>query len=442
MTIPVNEVLEQLPVEELETSMASFLEPIMKRLPDQRLKQVAGRAISGILGSESPIVTQMAQVVARTASGVWASSKQLYRFLKNERFTHQEIAEGLYEISHANVMRDPLDYLVVAIDPVNLEKPYTEKLEGVSTVYKSTPPDRNGKPRLTKGYPCITATVVNSRIPATTYANWFSYTTDFMSENVEIQHAIDATNMRFPDQRLRYVLDAAFDDRRWFAELGEQEFVIRASHLERRVEVYNDRLKRWESEALGDLVDVIPFTHTCGVAFTHARKTRIEKMRFGWFLIRLPDTQQLLWVIVAQQPRKEHPLVLLTNVPLHAFDQVSSVYNDWRLRSRIEHGYRFDQEQGLDVEDIRVHKLERMKRLFLLVLAAAQFVFYLTDTWPPPAIVWMRSLGGKLHLKNDLDGPYLVLRGISALLKTVATLTHAAVQPFPKHLFTPGTTYG
>lgn len=83
-----------------------------------------------------------------------------------------------------------------------------------------------------------------------------------------------------------------------------------------------------------------------------------------------------------------------------------------------------------------------MKRLFLLVLAAAQFVFYLIATWPPQEIVWMRSLGGKLHLKNDLDGPYLVLRGISTLLKTVATLTHTAVQPFPKHLFASSTTYG
>lgn len=442
MTIPVNEVLEQLPVEELETSKASFLEPIVRRLRDKRLKRVVGRAVSGILGSESPIVTQMAQVVERTESGVWASSKQLYRFLQNERFSYETIAEGLYEISHANVMRDRLDYLVVAIDPVNLEKPYTEKLEGVSTVHKSTPPDRNGKPRLTKGYPCITASVVNSRIPATTYANWFSYATDFVSMNVEIQHAIDATNMRFPDQRVRYVLDAGFDDRRWFAELGDQEFVTRASHMERRVEVFNDRLNRWESETLGNLVDVTLFAHTCGVAFTHARKTRIEQMQFGWFRIRLPDTQQVLWVIVAQQSCKEQPLVLLTNVPLHIFDHVRSVYNDWRLRSRIEHGYRFDQEQGLDIEDIRVHKLERMKRLFLLVLAAAQFVFYLIDTWPPQAIVWIRSLGGKLHLKNDLDGPYLVLRGISALLKTVATLTHNAVQPFPKHIFVSSTTCG
>jgi hypothetical protein len=136
----MNGVLEQLPVEALETSMASFLEPIVRRVPNKRLKRAVGRAVGGVLGSESPIVTRMAQVVARTASGVWASSKQLYRFLKNERFTHQAIAEGLYEISYANVMRDRLDYWVVAIDPVNLEKPYTKKLEGVSTVYKSTPP--------------------------------------------------------------------------------------------------------------------------------------------------------------------------------------------------------------------------------------------------------------------------------------------------------------
>jgi hypothetical protein len=75
-------------------------------------------------------------------------------------------------------------------------------------------------------------------------------------------------------------------------------------------------------------------------------------------------------------------------------------------------------------------------------LAAAQFVFYLTDTWPPPAIVWMRGLGGKLHLNNDLDEPYLVLRGVSALLRTVATLSHAAVHPFPRHLFASGATDG
>ncbi len=77
--------------------------------------------------------------------------------------------------------------MVAAVDPVNFEKPYTKELEGVSTIYKSTSPQLNGQARLTPGYPAITATVVNTKIPAVTYANWFSYTTDFLSENLEIK---------------------------------------------------------------------------------------------------------------------------------------------------------------------------------------------------------------------------------------------------------------
>ena len=42
-------------------------------------------------------------------------------------------------IARQSIVKDEVDYLVVAVDPVNFEKPYTEKLEGVSTVYKSTP---------------------------------------------------------------------------------------------------------------------------------------------------------------------------------------------------------------------------------------------------------------------------------------------------------------
>jgi hypothetical protein len=362
----------------------------------------------------------------------------MYGLLWNERFSHEEMREGLSAISESNVEQASPDYLVIALDPVNFEKPYTEKLEGVSTVRKSTPPDLNGKARLTRGYPSITASVVNTPIPATTYANWFSYTTNFLSENIEIQRAIEATNERFSAYKRRYVLDAGLDDQRWFQVLSDDEFVVRASHLERIVEVYNDRLDRWEEERLGDLVDVVPFSHKFVVRFTHARQERIADIHIGWFRIRLPGKEQNLWVIVAYDPDKDRTLTLITNVPLRSIIDVRAVYDDWRLRSRIEHGYRFDQEQGLDVEDMRVQTLERMKRLFILVLAAAQFVFYLIDSWPDAAVQWIRTLGGKLGLDNDLDGPYLVLRGLSALFQTVVTLSFAARHPFPP----PAGTYG
>jgi hypothetical protein len=111
------------------------------------------------------------------------------------------------------------------------------------------------------------------------------------------------------------------------------------------------------------------------------------------------------------------------------------IYNDWRLRGRIEHGYRFDQEQGLDVEDLRVQTVERMRRVFALVLVAALFVFYIMKRWPPKAVLWLRKLGSKLGLKTYRDSPYILLRGLSTVWQTVATLSWTAIQPFPHHLF-------
>jgi hypothetical protein len=69
--------------------------------------------------------------------------------------------------------------------------------------------------------------------------------------------------------------------------------------------------------------------------------------------------------------------VLATNVVLNDLATAQSVYNDWRLRGRIEANYRFEQEAGLDVEAINVRDLEGMRCLFALVLIAAQFVFFL-----------------------------------------------------------------
>jgi hypothetical protein len=372
----------------------------------------------------------MAQTVARTENGVWPAAKQFYRLLGNERLSHHDFAAGLYEMSRASVDQEQPAYAVVALDPVDFEKPYTRQLEGVSTVYKSTPPDRQGQARLTSGYPAITASVVNTKIPAVTYANWFSYTLDFVSENREIMAAIQQSRSVLTGYRRRFVADAGLDDQKIFAALAQDEFVIRASHLERLVEVYNDRLDRWETEALGDLVDGVLVSHTFRVTFTHARQSRRATLNVGWLPIRLPKTGQPLWLLVAYEAALDCTLVLLTNVPLTSGDVARSVYDDWRLRSRIEHGYRFDQEQGLDVEDMRL--------LFLLVLAAAQFVFYLIDTWPPRAVDWIRELGGKLGLANDLDGPYLVLRGLRAVFQTITTLSLLFISPFPHQDFTCG----
>ena len=433
-TILQNDAIGKLPVTELITALEGFMEPVLRHLPDKRLRAVSKQAVQGIICGQSPLVTQMARGVAREEKTIWPMAKRLYRFMWNQRFSHRDLLKGLYGIAQRTVAEHAPSRLVVALDPVNFEKPYTEELEGVSTVLKSTPPGPGGQKRLTPGYPAITATVVNLPEPVVTYANWFSYrTTDFVSENQEIYRAIRTTRALFPQAKLCFVGDSGLDDQKIFhqMDLVKAEFIIRACH-ERKVEVYNDRLDRWEEELLSDLTATVPLPLKLRVAFTHARKVRVAEIALGWLMIRLPETQQVLWALVVHDPDLDRDVVLLTNIPIYTASDAETVYTEWRHRPQVEHTYRFDQEDGLDVEDVRVHTLERMRRIFVLVMLAALFVYHVAHAWPQHKVLWLRRLGGKLGLSSDLDGPYVLLAGIRAVFVTFSTLAFAAQHPFPR----------
>ncbi|TMC60224.1 MAG: hypothetical protein E6J26_02185 [Chloroflexi bacterium] len=439
-TIAQKSIVAKLPQHELQQSLRGFLHPLTQLLPDRRLPAVAEFMVQGIISSESAVITQIARGVAHGDHSIWLTSKRAYRFLSNERFSHRTLRKGLYCIAQASVREQRPKRLVIAIDPVNFEKPYTQALEGVSTVRKSTPPALGGAARLTLGYPALTATIVNLKQPTVTYASWFSYTHNtFLSENHEIHCALRISKRLFPRYSMRFVADSGLDDQKLFQQVQglAAEFVIRAKH-DRVLDVFNARLKRWEAGQLFDLTQSVPLPFSETVSFTHARKVHKVKMGFGWFQVRLRETQQVLWVLVAHDRVRERDLILLTNVPLSHARRVREVYRDWRLRACIEHGYRFDQEQGLDVEDMRVTTLERMRRLFILVLLAAQFVCYIHRTWAQPATEWLRRLGGALGLPQDRHGLYLLLRGISAVWLALATMSFALIHPFPIEILTCG----
>lgn len=433
-TILQNSAIDKLPMKELTATLDAFMEPVLANLPEKRLREVAKLAVQGVIGGQSPLITQMARGAKRADETVWPVAKRLYRFIWNKRFSHRDLLKGLYGIAQHTVAIHAPTRLIVALDPVNFEKPYTKKLEGVSTVMKSTPPGPKGQKRLTPGYPAMTATVVNLPEPVVTYASWFSYVTaDFVSENREIYRSIRTTRALFPQARLCFVADSGLDDQKIFAQMDlvDAEFIIRACY-NRTVEVYNERLDRWEEELLNDLTATVPLPLELRVAFTHARKVRVAEIGLGWLQIRIPGKQQVLWALVAYESELDRTLVLITNIPIHTAHDAEAIYTEWRHRPQIEHTYRFDQEDGLDVEDVRVQTLERMRRIFVMVLIAALFVYHIAHAWPRHMVLWLRRLGGKLGFSSDLDGPYVLLAGIRAVLITVATLTFAAQHPFPR----------
>ena len=441
MNIALESILAKLPIMKIQDSIQSHTDALMKTLPDKRMKKVLENMLLGILGGQTPLITGMARQNGKSKGETWAVAKSMYRLLGNKRLETKVMYQGLYEIGRQVVERENPDYLVVAVDPVNFEKPYTKALEGVSVVHKATPPDLAGHARLAHGYPAITAAIVNTKVPVISYAHWFSYqTADFISQNKEVEQAFETTQRLYSGRKQRFVGDSGLDDQKMFAQVVklEQEFIFRVSHLERIVEVYNDRLDRWETEKLQGLVESVPHQVTFQVLFKHAGKTRLDTLHFGWFKVRIPGTQIPLWILVADDETLNRQLVLITNISLTSVSVVQQVYNDWRLRSRIEHGYRFDQEQGLDVEDMRVQTVDRMCRLFAIVLMAAQIVFVISEQWPPKAVLWLRQLGGKLGIPTDRDGPYWLLQGISAVIVTCMTLSFFFLHPFPFQEFTCG----
>lgn len=139
-TILQSGAIDNLPVVELIDELSAFLEPLSIHLPEKQLRVVVELAVRGIIGAKSPVVTHMARALAREEETIWPMAKRLYRFIWNKRFSHRDLLKGLYGVAQHTVAAHTPSHLVVALDPVNFEKPYTEKLEGVSTVMKSTPP--------------------------------------------------------------------------------------------------------------------------------------------------------------------------------------------------------------------------------------------------------------------------------------------------------------
>ncbi len=123
MTIALDNLLDKLPIEQIQDTIHDHLHPLTERFPDKRLKKVAEEMVLGILGSESPLITQMARQNDKREGEVWATAKRSYRFLDCARLVTDDMYEGLYQVGRQVVAQEAPAYLVVAVDPVNFEKP-------------------------------------------------------------------------------------------------------------------------------------------------------------------------------------------------------------------------------------------------------------------------------------------------------------------------------
>jgi hypothetical protein len=424
--------------ERLLMDLQRYLEPYRAVLGDARFGKGLNELVAGMLGAGSPQMTKAASSAPGQVKAPFSLAKRFYRLMSSENYSSRDWLNALQGDARAVVEQAAPRQVIVALDMVNFEQPYAEQVEGISTVYKATPPGPDGKARLTSGFPTVLCEIVNLPQPAIPYAHFFSYTTpDFLSQNLEVQRAIRETCAVTQGYPVCFVTDSEWDDQAMFAYFASQPettFIIRAKY-NRHLQVYNERLDRWEDDYLWDLRDSMAGQVCRETFFHHAGQTRLGRSTLDWIQARFAPDAPPYWALIIDTDLFNTPLVLWTNRSVSEAEQALAVYADWQRRPTIEHLHRFIQEDGLLVEDMQLEPLESKRRLFLLILAAALFVLRLPDLWEPTLITWLRQLASSIvGTAMDREGFYLLLYGLTAVLTTLATLHAAAVrQPFPRY---------
>ena len=92
------------------------------------------------------------------------------------------------------------------------------------------------------------------------------------------------------------------------------------------------------------------------------------------------------------------------------------------MKHVFENAFRFLKKEGLRWEDSKVLDWEAIRRLVNLVLIAAFFLLNIKHALDETSLQLLLTLGGKLGLKSERDGLYLLLRGFQKLPACVNTL--------------------
>ena len=79
MNIALRALLAKFPIEQIQRTVHEHILPLTCSLPDQRLKRVAERIILGILGGQTPVITEIARQSSKAEGETWSVAKSIYR---------------------------------------------------------------------------------------------------------------------------------------------------------------------------------------------------------------------------------------------------------------------------------------------------------------------------------------------------------------------------
>lgn len=76
--IALRAILAKFPIEQIQSTVYEHVLPLICLLPDKRLKEIAVRIILGILGGQTPVITEIARQISKDEGETW-SGKNLVK---------------------------------------------------------------------------------------------------------------------------------------------------------------------------------------------------------------------------------------------------------------------------------------------------------------------------------------------------------------------------
>jgi len=189
---------------------------------------------------------------------------------------------------------------------------------------------------------------------------------DFRSENEEIHRAMEMVSS-WTQGRGVWVMDRGGDRDKLLCPLikNKHRFLVR---------LRNDRHLIWQGRSINvlDLARACPMLHLETIIKNEGQSSRSLRIEFGYRPVKLPDSQEPLFLVVVKGFGEE-PLMLLTNVSMtKTRKSLWWAVNSYLTRWTIEETIRFI-KQSYQLEDIRLLTYIRLQNMMALVMAAAYF---------------------------------------------------------------------
>jgi hypothetical protein len=368
---------------------------------------------------------------------------------KRSQLDADHVTGVLREVGVANLLDEP--ELALVLDGMELRREGSRQQEYLMRV-------KALDDRLVNGYRSFNVLGMGKKARGLLYHHLFSSNQpDFLSENVEIQAAMDETEKALSDYAgaKTWVIDQGFDnDDVWWKvwSYPDSHLVNRVHHRERIV-LWEAAPERWEERYLDAtfpyLRQLADIETELEVRLQGQKRARVQKVTVQLSAVPLriyhPQDKtrtKAVWLVRAKVVGAVgEPWYLLTDWPVENADSVTRIFIFYRRRWAVEDTFKFI-KTAFGIEEVQLSSFTAIRNLVAYGWVAAGFLFQLGLTLEQPEVRLLAILGGWEQRENRPPGKLIITRGLRRLIDQVTTEAileqylqeHGDLPPFVKRL--------